>query len=129
MIGCRAQNNDFYVFFDKGEIRLSGRKKVVGTFVNLKNPRVEGVLESLVDDSIKDLITTSAKTDDQGSILNINLRLKKRVYEKLMKKGFYESHESYRHVNLIDVERMDLVNINNTVLYGYLLNLIDGNRL
>ncbi len=105
MLGYTLSNNDVYIFFEDDEIgRLPGG--VVGKYFNLICPHVVGALKASVDDSIPDLITTPTTKDAQGFVTEMSLLMRKNVYEKLVSRGTAGTHEGFRHIELLDANRL-----------------------
>ncbi len=107
MLGYVAPNNDVFIFFENNEIGLLAEEKINGFFINFRNPDLIVPLEVMVDNEINDRIKTDCKRDDDGNFLQYSLRVRQRDYNQFKERRVYGLHEGYRHVNLIDINKMD----------------------
>lgn len=107
MIGYTAGNNDIYVFFERDDVVRLGKRMISGTYVNIKEPPVIGVLKVSVEEDLDDITKTSVIKRGED-VKFMHLKIKGRVYRSFVERGFYESHEGFRHVCLRDINKLDL---------------------
>lgn len=107
MLGYVAPNNDVFIFFENNEIELLAKEKIKGSFVNFENPDLIVPLEVMVDNETNDRIKTDCEKDKEGNFLWYSLKMRQRDYNQFEERRVYGLHEGSRHVNLIDVNKMD----------------------
>jgi hypothetical protein len=107
MLGCTQENNDVIIFFEGSEIKALKRRKIKGQYFNNTFPTVVAELEASVTDDISDLVTTEIDKDASGLVRRFELKMKRRVYNRLVENGKSSSHQGYRHVDLLDSSRLE----------------------
>ena len=63
MLGYTQQNNDVYIFFETDEIERLEKETVQGTYFNLRDTSVTGLLEASIDNSINEIKISAHKND------------------------------------------------------------------
>ena len=111
MLGYTQPNNDVYIFFENDEIERLKREKIQGTYFNLKDPSVTGVLEVSINDAIGDRMETLGDKNDDGFMTWLCLQMKTREYELFIERGSRELHEGFRHICLKDANNLDVSNL------------------
>ena len=64
-------------------------------------------MEASVDNDIVDLITARATAKDGAFVTKYEVKMRRRIYDFLNEKGHYCYHEGFRHVNLLDANRLE----------------------
>ena len=106
MLGYTQPNNDVYVFFENDEIERASKEKIQGSYFNLRDLPIIGLLEVFIDDSIKDSIETETEKDERGLVKKITLKIRTREHQKIMSRGTCELHQGFRHICLRDANRL-----------------------
>ncbi len=107
MLGYTQPNNDVYIFFEKDEIEKLERKKIKGTYFNLKDPSVTGLLEVSIDDMINDRMKTLGHKNDDGFMIWLHLQMRTGEYQTLKERRSFGLHEGFRHICLRDANNLD----------------------
>lgn len=111
MLGYTQQNNDIFVFFESDEISKLSEGKIQGEYINVTQHQEIGRLEAVIDEVVcrkgMDTIITNVQRNSNGVISSMSISVMQRVYDYLVEMGKYESHEGFRHIHLIDVNRID----------------------
>lgn len=99
--------NDVYIFFENDEIEELERGKIRGTYFNLRDISKTGSLEVSIDDKISEKIDIFVKKDADGFITLFHLMIKTREYSRLKERRTAGSHQGYRHIELLDSNRLN----------------------
>jgi hypothetical protein len=117
MLGYTQENNDIFVFFESGELLRLGEGKIQGNYININHPEQIGLLEAVVDEDFcrkrMELVTTTAERNPNGFVLSMVVSMMQGVYEAVVERGRYEFHEGFRHINLLDANRLDFFDASN----------------
>jgi len=104
MIGyVSSPSNDVYLYFEKGDIASLDAGVVRGDFFNSDLTRFVD-LGVFVGKQGGDLISTHV-IQDEDVITGQMILIKPDIYEDFKERGRIGDHQSWRHVNLLDVSR------------------------
>ena len=111
MLGYTHDNNDIFVFFENDELSRLREEKIQGNHIHASHPDVIGDLETVVDEELckkkMELIVTTIQKYQNGAISSMIVSIMQRVYDDLIKRGKYQLHEGYRHINFLDADRLN----------------------
>lgn len=129
MLGYSHTNNDVFIFFEDEEISQMRERSIHGEHITANYPEMLGALEASLNDTIcrakMEPIATEIQRVDGGHITSIQVFIKKDVYVRLIERGTYELHQGYRHISLLDTQRLDF---NDQLLYEQLKDAVENNK-
>ena len=124
MIGCRGDNSDIYIFFEGDEVEELGKRKLIGTLVNLEDKSKRGVLEIIIGEIEFERIRTDiTMSPDEKLIETIKVIVRKEYYERFVERRAVEEHQGYRHISLLDANNLDF---NDRITYEQLKHYISS---
>jgi hypothetical protein len=101
------QSNDLHIYFEPEELQQLQSGTVQGTHINHDNPEILGTLEAVVVDGFRmDQVQTHSVREAQR-VTEMYLEIRRGVYNRLRTRGRTELHEGWRHINLIDISKLD----------------------
>ncbi|MGV8169468.1 MAG: hypothetical protein ACP5N3_05415 [Candidatus Nanoarchaeia archaeon] len=120
MLGFMHSNNDIYVYLEKNELEQLESKPVVGIYFNLKDLKVTGKLEAVIDSSINEKIKTEIKRETTGFISYMKLIIRTQEYERLREEHSVEPHDGYRHIRVVDASDVENLSFTDENIYAQL---------
>jgi hypothetical protein len=124
MLGYALPNSDVYVYYEADEVERQASGTIQGVYFNLNALEIIGLLETSIDDKISDEIVTSIKRNETSLVMSLHLQMKLRKYLELKEKGTAGVHEGYRHIELLDANRLSVSDKSN---YDQMKRLKIGN--
>ena len=100
-------NNDVHIYFENDEINRLEKGKIHGLFFDSTVNFPHSPLEiSLQDKPLVDCIDIKIK--QEGGVINsVEITFQQSNYSTFKERHFYEFHQGYRHVALLDVNALD----------------------
>lgn len=114
MLGYKTASNDIIVYFESCDLNDYKPKSGKFYFGDTKN---FSHLEFIISQRISEMV--QSKFEDGELILSVN----REVYDRFVQSGRYETHEGFRHVFLLDVKGLDIIERYN---YGVLRRIVDN---
>lgn len=121
MIGyvCSSPSNDVFLYFEGKEIdNRGGRGYLFDEYL-----RRLGDLEVSVGETKMDLVEVIFVKEDDV-VIGGRAVINPRYYDRFVEMGSCEDHQGYRHVSLLDVERLDVME-----MFGYKRLVAERERL
>ncbi len=111
MIGySNPRNNDLYLFFEPEEITRLKNGRVTGEYINHNDVRIIGSLEASINEEVcrrnQEKVHADISRDAQQNVLSMQVRMMQIVHDVLVENGCVEDHQGYRHVSLLDTNRL-----------------------